>query len=384
MYRRVAILASVSAVLALLAGCSVPGNGPRAARTWVQQQQAPVPEIRPDLPGDDDGTLTPGPGGGSSAPPLGPGSGQDPNVVAEKLKIPWGLALLPDGSALVGERPNGRIVQVKPKRAPVKQVKRLTGIKALLGLAVSPSYDEDGLIYAYVTTRTDNRILRFTLDGRPTPILTGIPRGPAHNGGRIAFGPDGHLYIGTGDTGRPALARNPASLAGKILRISIFGRPVRTNPDPHSPVYSRGFSDVTGLCWTDSGTMFATDTGRRTGELDAVDPGGNFAPGGRGPVLKWPTSAVDPGGCAVIDFGLFVGALQGKQILGLPLDAHDAPGPAQPLIRDRYGRIRTVVAAPDGALWATTSNRDGHGTPVPQDDRVLRINPPSGVTTSPV
>jgi glucose/arabinose dehydrogenase len=384
--RRLAAPIAALAAVALLAGCSGSDDKPADARTWVQKQEIPVPGIRPGLPGGDTGTLPApgGPDGQSSIPPGGTRPQQDPNVVAEKLDVPWGLSLLPDGTALVGERPTGRIVQVQPRRAPVHQVKQLTGIQALLGIAVSPSYDEDGLIYAYVTTATDNRILRFTLDGQPTAILTGIPRGAEHNGGRIAFGPDGHLYIGTGDTGDPRLAADKHSLAGKILRVSIFGKPVQNNPDPKSAVYSSGFTDVSGLCWNDAGTMFATDLGSRAEEADIVKPGRNYGRGGQDPVLTWRHGSMGPGGCAVVDFGLFVGGLEGKQISGIPLDAQDNPGNPEPLVQNRYGRIRTVVAASDGALWATTSNRDGHGKPVRADDRVLRINPPTTVTTSPV
>ena len=198
----------------------------------------------------------------SRVPPGAPGGPEagaedDPNVVATGLTLPWGLAVLPDGTALVGERTTGRILVVQPRRAPAREVMRIPGLDAagdggLLGLALSPRYRDDELVFAYVTTRTDNRVVRFTVGGPVTPVLTGIPRGRTGNGGRIQFGPDGLLYVGTGDAGRPALAADRRSLAGKVLRVTSFGRPAPANPDPASPVHSIGHRTVAGLCLGDA------------------------------------------------------------------------------------------------------------------------------------
>ena len=153
---------------------------------------------------------------------------------------PTGLSLLPDGSAIVGERDTGRLLQVFPDRSPARELMTVPGIVTagdggLLGLALSPTYLEDGLFYAYVSTATDNRVVRFPMGGTPNPVFTGIPRGEVHNGGGLLFGADGNLFVGTGDTGNPGLAGDPASLAGKVLRIDVFGAPVG-----EGPVYSRG------------------------------------------------------------------------------------------------------------------------------------------------
>ena len=167
------------------------------------------------------------------ANPAEPGSGEeagDPNVVASGLTVPTGLVVLPDGSAIVGERDTGRLLQVFPDRSPAARAddraraSTPAGDGGLLGLALSPTYLEDGLLYAYLSTATDNRVVRFPIGGTPNPVFTGIPRGEVHNGGGLLFGADGSLYVGTGDTGNPALAADPASLAGKVLRIDVFGR----------------------------------------------------------------------------------------------------------------------------------------------------------------
>ncbi len=290
---------------------------------------------------------------------------------------------------------------MQPNPGPVHEVMVIhhlvtRGDGGLLGLAVSPAYQEDGLVYAYVSTARDDRIIRFPLGGTPTPIFTGIPRGRGDDGGRIAFGPDGDLYVGTGDAGNPALAGDRHSLAGKVLRITVFGKPAPRNPVPGSPVFASGFHDVLGLCWNQRKELYATDSAaRRTDEIDLVRPGKDYgwpraerAARRRGlvdPLVTFPAAQASPGGCAVLGYGLFVGALTGQRLLSVPLDTAGRPtGAARSLLTRVYGRLRSVVAAPDGALWVTTSNRDGHGHPTVLDDRVLRILPPSGTTMSPL
>src|SRR5262249_5762464 len=180
-----------------------------------------VGEPAPQLPGEavpgpqgPNGQHSPGPGGLPS-----PGSADDPNVLASRLREPWGLAVLASGAdAVVGERPTGRVLLVHADRSPPDLMQTIGGPGAhgdrALGPALPPAYAEDRLIFAYLTTKTDNRVVKFELGSRPAPVLTGIPKGRTGNGGRIAFGPDQMLYIGTGDTGRPQLAGDPRSLAG--------------------------------------------------------------------------------------------------------------------------------------------------------------------------
>jgi glucose/arabinose dehydrogenase len=225
-------------------------------------------------------------------------------------------------------------------------------------------------------------------------VLTGIPRGEVDNGGGLLFGSDGNLFVGTGDTGDPALARDPDSLAGKVLRIDVFGRPVGAGP-----VFSRGHRDVTALCQTVSLTggpagnqagnqaLYATDASLDgPDELNAIVEGGNYSePLGTAPVFEVPADEGGLGGCAAAPSGVFLGALDGERVHVVALDgAGAATGEPEQFLAGQYGRLRTVALDPQGALWITTSNRDGVGTPTADDDRVLRIQPPSSTGSSPL
>ena len=303
-------------------------------------------------------------------------------MVATRLTTPVGIALLPDGSALVGERTTGRIVRVQPQAGkPVPTVRTLTGLSTvggggLLDLAVSPDYAEDNLIYAYITTGTDNRVVDFTLTGAVTPVLSGIPRGSSGNSGRITFGADGDLYIATGDAGRPALAAKTSSLAGKVLRISDIGEPAPGNPSRGSPVLAGGFGSSAGLCAsTASSNVFEVEqSGSAAPVVKLVTATGGKA------VSTLPAADAGPGGCAVQSGRLWLTSLDGKTLVsgGLVDSATPQVGQYSAVLTNRYGRLLNVVPAADGALWITTSNRDGKGKPVAADERVIRY-PPSSV-----
>ena len=310
----------------------------------------------------------------------------DPNVVATGLSVPIGLVVLPDGTALVGERDTGRLLQVFPDRSPAKVRGTVPGLDTrgdggLLGLALSPTFDQDGLVYAYVSTATDNRVVRFPLGGTPNPVLTGIPHGTVHNGGGLLFTSDGHLLVGTGDTGNPALAADHRSLAGKVLEVDVFGHA------NGSPVFSTGHRNVTALCQGTSGAILATDDAAPAGpdELDAVARGKDYGPSGTAPVFGAPAAEAGFGGCAVAGSAVFIGALAGKKVDVIHLDGQGAvTGTTDTLLPDKYGRLRSVAVDPDGGVWVTTSNRDGVGTPGKDDDKVLRILPPSAQSNSPL
>jgi glucose/arabinose dehydrogenase len=255
-----------------------------------------------------------------------------------------------------------------------------TGDGGLLGLAISPTSAEDGLLYAYLSTATDNRVVRFPLGGTPNPVLVGIPRGGVDNGGGLLFGADGTLYVGTGDTGNPALAADPTSLAGKVLSIDVFGQPAGGGL-----VFSRGHRNVTALC-QGAQQLFATDEAV-TGddEFDALSRGGDAGPTGTAPVLTVPGAEGGLGGCAVAEPYVFLGAMDGRQVDVVQLDGNGKPvDDPQPFLPDQYGRLRTVVLDATGALWITTSNKDGLGTPEADDDRVLRVVPPNSGADSPL
>jgi glucose/arabinose dehydrogenase len=373
-------LLAVAFTAAALTGCGSDGYEPRGPFR-------PLPEGAPPEVGPPS----------SSAPvpgtPAEPGAGEeagDPNVVASGLAVPTGLVVLPDGSAIVGERDTGRLLQVFPDRAPARELMTLPGIDAagdggLLGLALSPTFIEDGLFYAYLSTATDNRVVRFPLGGVPNPVFTGIPRGEVHNGGALLFDPDGHLFVGTGDTGNAALAADPNSLAGKVLRIDVFGRPLGPRPQ-----YTLGHRDVTSLCRSgvpdEDGvdTVYATDEASGgPDELNVIVAGEDYAR--TAPVTEILAEEGGLGGCAAVGSAVFLGALDGERVHVVTLDGAGAlAGDPEEFLGGEYGRLRTVVLDAEGALWITTSNRDGIGAPVEDDDRVLRILPPSSAGSSPL
>ena len=315
----------------------------------------------------------------------------EPQVLATGLTVPWGIAFLPDGSALIAERMSGRILQLRAG-SPPQEVMTVPGVQArgeggLLGLATSPSYAQDALVFAYFTTSTDNRVARFRLGAAPEVIVSGIASAGFHNGGRIAFGPDGFLYIATGDAGTSSRAQDPSSLNGKILRVKPDGTPADGNPTAGSHVWSLGHRNVQGLAWDNNARLFATEFGQNTfDEVNLIEPGKNYGwPAVEGigtnaafvnPLVTWSTSEASPSGAAVSGDALYVAALAGRRLWKVPITATGLGDP-QPLISGQFGRLRTVKTAPDGSLWVATSNRDGRGSPGADDDRILRFAPES-------
>lgn len=319
-------------------------------------------------------------------------------TVARGLAAPWGVDFFPNGDALVTERDTARVLRVTGERRVVQEVGTLDaaapeGEGGLLGVAIAPDYPEDRAVYFYLTTAEDNRVVRAPLEGgvlgTPEVLLAGIPKGFVHDGGRLAFGPDGHLYVSTGETGEESLARDPGSLAGKILRITTDGRPAPGNPGG-GRVWSLGHRNVQGLAFDDQDRLWASEFGDDTAdELNLVERGGDYGwpdvegTGDRAsreaglldPERTWPTAVASPAGLAWADGSLWMAALRGERLWQVPVDDEGTTGRPVPLLEGRYGRLRTVAAAPDGSLWVTTSNRDGRGDPAPEDDRILRVEP---------
>jgi len=352
------------------------------ARAALPEQTTPGPSSSapPTSPTDSPPGSPPTSGAAAAPDPCAP---TDAAVIATCLSAPWGLAPMPDGSsALVGERTTGRILQVAKDTEPVvvAQIDDVdaSGDGGLLGIAMSPSYDEDGLIYAYVTTAADNRIVRIARGDVPKAILTGIPKGTSNNGGRIAFAADRSLYVGTGDTGDPAAAADPASLAGKVLRLDEFGKAAESNPTPGSAVYASGFTQVAGICPMDGGSVAALDRRATEDLLLPVTAGTNYATVEAGAAL-WTWTAADGGAadCSITNGLLASTSLDKQELTGIEMAGGGTfTGSPNVLLDNRYGRLLTVAADQQGLLWLTTSNKDGVGTPVPSDDRVVVV--PSG------
>ena len=311
--------------------------------------------------------------------------------MATGLKVPWGLVFLPDGSTLVAERPTGRVLRIGPDggttEAGVVPGVQPRGEGGLLGLAVAPR--DPATVFAYFTsTEGDNRVVRLPLRGgrlgAPTPVLTGIPASSNHNGGRIVVGPDGNLWIGTGDALDTSISQDRAALGGKILRVRPDGSVPADNPFAGSPVWSYGHRNVQGLAFDSTGQLWATEFGQSTwDELNKIVKGGNHGwpeVEGRGaregfvePQVVWQTDQASPSGLAIVDDVAYVAALRGRRLWQVPL-AGGAAGRPVAALDGALGRLRTVEAAPDGGgLWVTTSNTDGRGSAQDGDDRVVRV-----------
>lgn len=316
---------------------------------------------------------------------------QEPEVLATGLDVPWGVAFLPDGTALVTERDSARVLELVPGEEP-RELATVPGVAAenetgLLGIAVSPDFADNGHVFVYLTTETDNRVLRLVHDGeelRPdVVVLEGIPRETYHSGGRIEFGPDGFLYVATGDAAVPSTSQDPGSPGGKILRVDEDGAPAPDNPDPDSPVWSLGHRNVQGLGWDAEGRMYASEFGQDTwDELNLVEAGANYgwpevegeagAEGFVDPLVTWRPADASPSGLAVTQDAVYVAALRGQSLWRVPLAADGGTGEPQRLLQGEYGRLRTVTVAPDGRLWLVTSNTF-RGEPGADDDRIVAV-----------
>lgn len=322
-----------------------------------------------------------------------PNTPSGPTEVVRGLSAPWSIAFHGD-TALISERDSGRILEITAT-GTTRVVGAIQGVVhegegGLLGLAVRGDQ-----LFVQFTTANDNRIVRHTLTGEgepgalsltnPQPILTGIPKAFTHNGGRLAFGPDGLLYATAGDAGNPSNAQDRASLSGKILRMTADGKPPSDNPFPGSLVYSLGHRNPQGLAWAPDGTMYAAEFGQNTwDELNVISPGGNYGwPTTEGiagrsgfidPVQQWATDDASPSGIAIAGDAIWIANLKGQRLRRVPLS--DTSSSSELFVGDEtLGRLRDVVVAPDGALWVLTNNTDGRGSPRSGDDRVISITP---------
>jgi glucose/arabinose dehydrogenase len=329
------------------------------------------------------------------------GSARVVATLATGIDVPWGLAALPNGSVLVTARDSfqvsrldvgaGRLTRIGTVPGVVSNVDQ-QGEAGLLGIAVSPTFTRDKLVFVYFGTASDNRIASMTYDssrpaGRqlsaPTVIVKGIPHNVHHNGGRLAFGPDGYLYATTGEAQQPALAQDKGSLGGKILRMTMAGRPAPGNPFG-TLVWTYGHRNVQGIAWDAGGRMWASEFGDHSeDELNLIHPGRNYGwpqtegktsrAGVTSPVAQWGPSEDSPSGIAVAGGSVWMAALRGQRLWRIPLDGARVVADPQDFLVGRYGRLRSVLAIDDHTLLVTTSNRDGRQAPGSRDDRILLV-----------
>lgn len=359
-------LAALLLALALGGCATFPDAGPRE---WQEQLQGAgeLGDI-PRVPEETPPTAAPPEQGDGPAAPTRPDPCDDPDpaVVATCLDPVGAIAVLPDGtSALVAERATGRVLRVEqgvdPELVATVPVDAAGG---LTGLVLSPSYAEDRLVYAYATTAEDSRVLLLADGEAPKPVLTGIPRGPGDNGGALAVDVDGSLLVATGAAGT---GDDPASLAGKLLRIDTRGRPAEGNPDPASPVLSSGLTAPGGICVDPvGGAAWVTDRTPAADLLHLVRPGPLAEA-----AWRWPDRP-GVGGCAVSGDAVAVPQAGAAALFVLRVDADAVITGTETALQDAYGRLGAATTGPDGLVWFGTLNKDG-GAPVPSDDRVVRI-----------
>ncbi|WP_432505593.1 PQQ-dependent sugar dehydrogenase [Kineococcus arenarius] len=383
--------------LLLAAGCTAgpaTGEGATGGATPTGTSAAGSSATAPGSAGAAAPPATTAPGGATAAAVGVPG---EPVDVTTGLDVPWGLAVLPDGTALVTLRDQARVVRTGPgvlaQVAATGEGGAVDGVVpggegGLLGIALSPGFAEDGQVFLYFTARDDNRVVRYTYaDDRltdPRPILTGIPKNSTHNGGRIAFGPDGMLYVGTGDAQQRGAAQDPRSLAGKVLRVTADGAVPPDNPFPGSPTWSYGHRNPQGLGWDSTGRLIAAEFGQDAyDELNVIRPGGNYGwpevegPGDGGgrfvaPVQTWATSEASPSGLTVTPDAVYVAGLRGERLWRVPLNPDGPTGTPTAHLEGVLGRLRTVAVGPDGSLWILTSNTF-RGEPRVGDDRLVSV-----------
>lgn len=318
-------------------------------------------------------------------------------VVAQNMNVPWGIAFLRSGAALVSERNSGRIVRVDPggKKTTLGEIDgvqppRGIGEGGLMGIALAPGDEET--LFVYHSTDSDDRLVRVSLAGgrvgRSRGLLTGIRSRTNHHGGRLLFAPDKTLFLATGDANDPDSAQDRDALTGKILRLTTDGKAAPGNPFGNR-TWTYGHRNIEGLAFDARGRLWATEFGAQDyDELNLIRRGGNYGwpdvegpsegDGSKGggyvqPSYTWsPTDISSPAGLAITRSTAFVAALRGQCLFSLTLDGTKV-SEGETHFAEEYGRIRNVVVAPDDSLWVSTSNTDGRDEPGADDDQILRV-----------
>jgi glucose/arabinose dehydrogenase len=371
--QRATVASILALTTALLGGCAADGGTLNPTFSAVPSPPAA------------DGVLDAGP-----VAPIG-----EPTIVASGLNVPWSIVVLPNGSALISERMTGNIVEVRADHSTTI-VGTVPGVApmgegGLLGLALYTVGDRSW-VYAYFTANGDNRIVRMELTGdtgtyslsTPTVILSGLAKAANHDGGRLAFGPDGMLYATVGDAQVPERAQDLASLNGKILRMTPEGTVPSDNPFPNSLVYSYGHRNPQGITWDADGTMWASEFGQdRWDELNEITAGSNYGwpivegvqrrTGFVDPIYAWHPEDASPSGLVWVHNTLFMTSLRGERLWVI-----SGVRPAENLrvtswFEATFGRVRDASVGPDGSLWFITSNTDGRGDPRDGDDKLYSV-----------
>ncbi|HEY1074318.1 MAG TPA: PQQ-dependent sugar dehydrogenase [Patescibacteria group bacterium] len=323
---------------------------------------------------------------------------------ATGLDVPWDMAFSPDGKLFITERPGN--VKLRLSDGTIKTIAHLPQVSAvgesgLTGIALHPHFTENNFVYLYYTYRDDgtilNRVSRYTFQNNQlineTYIVNNLKGGSIHNGGRLRFGPDEKLWVLTGDAARPNLAQDPTAREGKVLRMNEDGSAPEDNPTKGSLVYSLGHRNPQGLDWHPLTEELIVSSHGETAhdELNLVTPNGNYG----WPVEKrcneqapyippllcsgeetWAPSGIAFWGTDIWRFRyslFFAGLRSGKLQRIAIIDSKVAE--QETIIDGKYGRLRGLVKGPDGALYVSTSNKDGRGKPETTDDRILRVVP---------
>lgn len=317
------------------------------------------------------------------------------SIVSDNLEIPWEMVFLPEKNDILLTERVGNLKLISKEQpkiiAKIPDVK-VYGEGGLMGLALHPNFESNNYIYLYYTfagenDRTLNRVVRYkfsmsSLSERKI-IIDNIPGAIFHNGGRIKFGPDGFLYVTTGDSLNPSLAQNTNSLAGKILRTTDEGKMVSDNPF-NNLVYSYGHRNPQGLAWDGQGRLWETEHGpSATDEVNIIVKGRNYGwpeikgkqrkDGFESPFVQSGQETWAPAGAVILNSSLFFSGLKGEALFELQTENGIANIKAH--FKNEFGRIRNVVLGPDSLLYISTSNRDGRGNPNSNDDKILKIDP---------
>jgi len=328
------------------------------------------------------------------------GSGGDPvydRDISTNVDLAWAVAFLPDGTgnALITERDRYEVVLVTPAgqktvAGRVPDAVGTNGEGGLMGMALSPAFATDRSVFLFYTTASDNRVARFTYANGQlsagTPIVTGIARNQYHNGGRLKFGPDGYLYISTGDAKNGSNAQNLSSLNGKILRVDRNGAAAPGNPF-NTRVFSYGHRNPQGLAWDSKGQLWSSEFGEgNLDELNLIRSGRNYGwPACEGPcgntaytnpIRTWSTASASPSGIEIVNDWIYMCAVRGARLWVMKIN-NEGTGTDTPraFFNGRWGRLRDVVKTPDGTgLWLSSTNNDMlGGSPNTLNNVIVRL-----------